>query len=274
MSDDLVMPGTMEYMAMRVRGYDITDYLKEKNVVNIDHLSAISVVIKIFTDKNTETIQTDDSWEAYPNKCPFVLGYENCYTPTRHHGKYELYNALEYDPKWYSPDCDFSSTAPFPISGWGPIKLRYLQTTAIASEKLAPVAVVKNDCGYIVDFGKIQSGFVCLTMHNQRNKVKIQYAERVVDNELCTSQYGNEYLPINEYIPVGKETETYSPYFMHTSFRYVQIIGLRPTELPPILSVRQCFIMLLACWHNRKKSSEERLWRKNICPNQKKSEVL
>lgn len=239
-SDDLLMPGPMEYMSMRVRGYDITEHIREKNVINIDHLSGVSVVLKIFTDKGEQIIQTDKDWEAYPHETPFTLGYENCYTPTRHHGKYELYNSLKYNKKWYDVDYVFGNAKEPPICNWGPIKLRYLPTSAKAYEPLNPVNIIKKETGFLVDFGKIQSGYVKLTMHNQKSKVKIQYAESVVGNELCFSQYANEYLPVCEYIPSGLEKEVYSPYFMHTSFRYVLISGLDGVLLPE--DIRAFFI--------------------------------
>lgn len=224
-SDDLLMPGPMENMSMRVRGYDITEMLKDKNVINVDHVSAISAVIKIFTADGVQTIQTDKSWEVYPGEMPFAVGYENSYTPTRHHGKYERFDASKRNSDWYNAECAFECTARAPVHGWGPIKLRYLQTTAKAFQTLAPVAVVKNNEGFLVDFGKIQSGCVKIIMHNQRNMVVIRYAERAADGKICTSQYANQYLPVNEYIPVGLAEEKYAPYFMHTSFRYVQISG-------------------------------------------------
>lgn len=225
-SDDLIMPGPMEYMAMRVKGYDVTEYIKEKNVINIDHLSALSVVLKIFTDIGEETVKTDNTWETLPTQSPFVLGYENCYTPTRHHGKYELFDATKISNDWYSENSSFENAKKASVCNWGPVKLRYLQTDAKAFEALMPVEIIKTDDGVIADFGKIQSGCVGLTVHNQKSRVKIEYAEKVTGGKICTSQYANEYLPVNEYIPLGLETEKYSPYFMHTSFRYVKISGL------------------------------------------------
>lgn len=225
-SDDFIMPGPMEYMAMRVRGYDVTEYIKEKNVINLDHLSALSVVLKIFTDKGEQIIQTDGSWEGYPYESPFVLGYEDCYTPTRHHGKYEIFDATKINNDWYSENSSFENATEPPIPKWGPIKLRYLPTVGIISEILSPVCVTKNEDGFLVDFGKIQSGYVELVMHNQKNKIKIEYAEKIIDGKLCFTQYANQYLPVNEYVPLGLREEKYSPYFMHTSFRYVLISGL------------------------------------------------
>lgn len=225
-SKDLLMPGPMEYMAMRVRGYDVTEYLKEKNVVNIDHLSALSVVLKIFTDNGEQIIQTDSNWEGYLYESPFLLGYENCYTPTRHHGKYELFDATKRNSDWYNENYSFENVNPAPIRNWGPIKLRYLPTTAIVAETLFPVSITKSEGNFLVDFGKIQSGYVELVMHNQKNKIKIEYAEKIIDGKLCFTQYASEYLPVNEYVPLGLDNEIYSPYFMHTSFRYVMITGL------------------------------------------------
>lgn len=221
--DDVIMPGPLEYMTMLVKGYDVTDMLKEKNIINIDHVTGLSVILKIFfKDGSGEIIKTDGSWQSYIGEHQYFSGYE----PRGHRGKFERYDAGKRNDDWYRADGGCTELAPIKNIGWGPVKLRYSGLGAKICEELKPTTVYKSAERIIFDFGKIQSGFAEVVLRNQKNKITVRYAEMIEDNRLCTSQYGNQYLPVTEYIPKNDEIEIFRPYFMHTSYRYIEITGM------------------------------------------------
>lgn len=243
--ENLIAPGPTEYMTMLLSGFDVTPLLRDKNIINLDHLSGISLLLKII-NKNGETakIESDESWVAYAGDSPYTLGYMNNYSPTRHHGKYEFFNSHILLDDWYKQGADLSKFKTTPPTGtfWGPLNIRCSGTVNKICETLKPVSITKTDIGYIADFGKIQSGFLKITLKNcnPNQKITIQYAEKSENGKVCTEQYGNEYLPINEYLPSGKALETFYPKFMHTSFRYVLISGLN--YMPETEDLTACFV--------------------------------
>lgn len=223
----MIMPGPLEYMTMNVTGYDITDLLSLDNVINVDHVSGFSGVIKLyFSDGSSQVIETDESWISYKGDSPYTLGYNEGFTPIRHHGKFERFDKTKVPKNWYQYGGTAEKTAVPDGMFWGPVNIRYCGVKTGIHEKLKPQKFIKTGNGYICDFGKIQSGFAGVTVHNCKNTVKIQYAEYLENDKPAISQYGSEYLPICEFVPQGLEDEEYMPYFMHTSYRYIYIEGL------------------------------------------------
>ncbi len=223
----MIMPGPLEYMTMSVTGYDITELISFDNVINVDHVSGFSGVIKLyFSDGSTQIIETDKSWLSYRGENPYTLGYNEGFTPTRHHGKYERFDKNKVPTNWYLYGEKNEKTSVPGGTFWGPINIRYSGVKTGKQETIEPQKIYKAENGYICDFGKIQSGFVGINVHNCKEKIKIQYAEHIEEGKPAISQYGNEYLPICEFLPMGLECEEYIPYFMHTSYRYIYIEGL------------------------------------------------
>ena len=223
----MIMPGPAECMTMKLSGFDVTELLSDKNIINIDHVSGISCVLKIYySDGTKQTIETDKTWGSYIGESPYLLGYNEGFTPTRHHGKFERFDKTKVLNDWYIYGTKTSDVGAPDGTFWGALNIRYSGIKTEIHEKLAPVSIIKAENGYICDFGKIQSGFIKITVHNCKNTVKIQYAEYAENDEVSMTQYGNEYPPVCEFIPVGEDNEEYTPYFMHTSFRYVFVSGL------------------------------------------------
>lgn len=222
----MIMPGPLEYMTMNVIGFDVTDLMMRSNTINIDHVSGVSAILKIyFADGGTFEVKTDESWVAYGGESPYVLGYNEGFTPTRHHGKYEFFDRTKVPEAWY--DFGAQNITAKPNGGfWGPLNIRYSGVKTGIRKVVSAEKIIKCDGGYTVDFGRIQSGFVGITLHNFSGKIKIQYAECVSDGKPLESQYGNIFPPICEYISCGGENEEYIPDFMHTSYRYIHVSGL------------------------------------------------
>lgn len=224
-TNGMIMPGPLEYMTMNVTGYDVTDLIKSENIINIDHVSGISAVLKMYSGDETVAIETDESWISYGGESPYLLGYNEGFTPTRHHGKYELFDRTKVPAKWYEYGSEGVTARPNGTF-WGPINIRYFGIKTGIREIICAEEIFEGIDGYIIDFGKIQSGFAGITLHGFKGKIRIIYGERIENGKLSQSQYGGEYLPMCEYVSVGDDEEEYIPYFMHTSFRYICVSGL------------------------------------------------
>ncbi|GEM_PF-1424556 len=247
-----VRPGPLEYMTAVLSGYDVTSYLRENNVLNVDVVTSFSAVLKVFyADGTTDVIMTDDEWQRYtgPSFCR-EIGYEVPHDQAQH-GKYEAMDATLICRDWYDVR-DVADRVPsfscydYFNRYWGPVSIRYDGVKTRAAEELTPISVRRlsdrenGEKAYLLDFGTNQSGYVRLTMHNCHNKITVRYGEAEEADGISTKQFADEYLPHTEYTPRGDETETYTPMFMHTGFRFVQIESA--DFVPDTTNVRGLFI--------------------------------
>ena len=240
-NDMEVRPGPQEHMSAILSGYEITQAIlpHEKNVFNIDTTKTFSAVIKInYMDGTFEQIDIDYDWQTW-NDAHCLIGYDGL-----HRGKSEVCNATLRNEPWYQAE----DTAEYPCPlmddffgrHWGPVFIRYDGVKTQAVDSLPPISIIKGDKGWIVDFGKIQAGYVSLRLDGAKKPIRIQYAEYADEHTVSEQQYAYQCIPYNEYTPLGIENETYHPHFMHTSYRYVQIES--EDFVPTVDKIRGIFI--------------------------------
>ncbi len=227
-NDGDIRPGPEEYMSAILSGYEVTDYLRpgENNVLNIDATKTYSAVLRLnYADGGSEFISVDKQWQTNPDDRHTTLGY--LYDGVVQRGKTECFDTTLYPDAWYS--ADDTGDYPCPLSdksffrNWGPVFIRYDGVKSHAEISIAPTSIWRGDKGWIVDFGKIQAGYVKLRTDGAKAPIRIQYAEYADEHAVSEQQYAHQNIPRNEFIPHGLPGEEFHPHFMHTSFRYVEI---------------------------------------------------
>lgn len=223
---DHILPGPLEYIAMQINGFDVTDIIKEQNVINIDHITRVSCVLKLyFHDGTTQVIESDGSWRVYDKEIPIISGYDRgdpATVPQMQHGKYEYFDRRIYPEDWYTYNFDDSDYPPS-TTWWGPISLRYCGVKSFSHEIIKPKSIKKTSEGVLVDFGIIQAGYARIMLHSCTEKIVIHYSE------LLEGEKTRPFVPydiVTEYYPRGDENEEYTPRFVHASFQYIFIEGL------------------------------------------------
>lgn len=160
-----------------------------------------------YVDGTTETIVSDESWQAHHSA---IVGDGPYYG--------EVYDARLEIPAWATPTCD--------TRNWQNVVLRKAPEGILSAqtalpdrvmERLKPVSIQLNDDGvYEVDFGEEISGWLKLDniRGNEGETIEIKY--------VCESPNG-----VNKYTLNGSGSESYAARFTWFVFRKVQIKNWR-----------------------------------------------
>lgn len=180
-----------------------------------DRLGAIVQLEVEYADGTTETIATDDSWQAGPS--PILLSdlYDG-----------ERFDAREDDPDWSRPG--HSS------EGWGPVEAREASHGAMVAptgppmrvvETLEPLEVIdKGDGRFLLDFGQNHSGRLRIRASGPAGStIRLRHAEVLVDGELCTEPLRTAEVT-DELTLTGDEIE-WSPRFTIHGYRFAEVSG-------------------------------------------------
>ena len=241
--DELFTPGWTSYNnRIQYQTYDVTSMLQENNALgailgdgwyrgNIgfrnqrnyygDQLALIAQLHITYSDGSTETIGTDESWNATTG--PIIFS--------------DIYNGETYDARLEMPGW---ATAGFNDNNWGTVaKLNHPKDILIAPqgvpvkavEEISPIEIITTPKGETVfDMGQNMVGWVRLKVKGNRgHKVTLKFAE-VLDKE------GNFYTEnlraakaTDVYILKGEGEEIYEPRFTFHGFRFVKIEGFPGT---------------------------------------------
>lgn len=105
-------------------------------------------------------------------------------------------------------------------------------------KEIEPVQIVRQEDGYLYDFGVNTAGIcrLCLTDTKRGQKITLLHGEMLkegklyTDNILCDEHCRKDYFHKDVYICKGAEKEIYEPHFTYHGFRYVFAQGLRETQ--------------------------------------------
>lgn len=248
---EYLTPGRSRYSEETYyRTYDVTDFLANDREVDIigavlghgrydksnanwgAHIAFQAKLVITYEDGSTQTIVTDDAWQAYADG------------PIRNDDMYlgEYYDATKEQNGW----CINADA----VSGWrnadlfpeydGLIKRAAESAAVKCVATIMPISVSEPIKGeYVYDFGQNFNGNCSITFKDTKNKqgktVTIRYAEALNaenmscrDDEVGTIWTQNLYMADNtDYYTIGGfGEETYTPRLVCRGFRYVQISGL------------------------------------------------
>ena len=226
LGEGILFPGAAEYFRALYTCTDVTTLLKSgKNAVGLVVTSTSSMVIKIaYEDGDVQYVATRrDTWPCGVQG-PYTLGYEEA----MQHGKYEEYDARKEWGDWTLPGFDDSA--------WergkrhltidlGPLFMQPQYCQAIVQGRHRPVRILRQEDRWFVDFGVNMAGFVTLRLQGTVGQtVEIKYAEKSNENGDggVFARWRHPYL---KYTFATDGVEEYTPAFMYTGFRYVEIYG-------------------------------------------------
>lgn len=110
----------------------------------------------------------------------------------------------------------------------------------VATREISPVAIRKEDDGYLYDFGENTAGVCRLSVQGAKGQeIRCWFGEYLKDgaftqkNIFCAKP---EYLPQRQtYICRGGQTENFTPNFTYYGFRYVLVQGITEEQAIPSL---------------------------------------
>ncbi len=244
-SDDLLTAPASDYnKTLWVNTYDVTDLLCEGENTICVHLG------NNFYNENFKTgwMHCEASWRDVPKVClelacgDFILTADDKFKTSIDKATY--YNQLHigeffdsnYDEDWINPDFDdsaweyavFDENLPNGV-------LRECKAPPIRELEEYPAAnILKNEKGYIVDFGQNLSGYVRIRVSEPKDTLLIlEHAEQIDEkNNLKLNDLDLFYKPfqIDKITCSGKEF-VWSPKFTYHGFRYLQITGMTAEPL-------------------------------------------
>jgi len=193
----------------------------------IDAVKMIAVLEITYTDGTTETVITDESWQA---KASGIL--QDC-----------MYMGETFDARLHAPDSE---------EGWeaciiakapkGKLEYDYSEPIAI-TERVAPISCTKvRDGVFVYEFTPYITGWVELKLDCPEGcEVSIQYTERVAENGEVVLEHQitpNGRLQKDFFISAG-EPMTYRPMFSYKGFHYVQVEGAENLTISDAVA---CFV--------------------------------
>ena len=233
--------------------YDIKSFLKEgENVIGIilgngfmnciggivwdfDKVpwrSAPCVAVELLAENNEKslTIESDTSFKV----CESPIIFDDLRFGEYYDANKEIigWNEIGFDDsKWNNA---IAVSAPKGVLREGiaePIKI---------SKKLEPIRILKQNDGYIYDFGENNSGVCTLNISAYKGqKIELWYGEELKDGnfdntstifERPDTQFYKEYGQKDIYIAKGDGVEEYTPMFTFHGFRYVLVKGINETQ--------------------------------------------
>jgi hypothetical protein len=176
-------------------------------------------------DGTTESIVTDDSWQAAPSPVTDNDIWDG-----------EHYNALLEQPGWATSGFDatawVSATELGEPSHWRDVggasdpALRPMRTQAIeVTETLDPVEIYEFEGDHIVDLGQNFAGWIELTVRGalEGERIVMEYAEVLKENGDIDQRNLRSAEATDAYTAKGADEEVYEPRFTYHGFRYVKI---------------------------------------------------
>ena len=189
---------------------------------------AILVLDIDYEDGSKEQLTTDKSWKATSGGIVF----DNIY-----HG--ETYDARKAIDNWSHPTLDDSS--------WDAVEVLAAPTQNLLPHtlepirkirKVAPVAILPAEKGWIIDMGQNMTGWLQIQVKESKGTaIQMRFAEHLMPNKknidpASTGIHVTGNTQTDIYICRGDDIETWEPTFTYHGFRYVQIEGL--TQKPNI----------------------------------------
>ena len=220
-------PGATEYFRAFYSCVDVKEQLRAgRNALGLVATTTSSLVLKIAYRDGTEQVVSAarDTWRS-TIRGPYVkLGYDKADL----RGKAEEYDArLEY-VGWTLPGYDDSrweiGKRDLTID-FGPLFLQPQFCSVVVQERRRPVRILKRDQWVLVDFGVNMTGFVSLRLQGTPGKtVEVRYSEKLTeDGQGCVIP---GWCPCyTKYTFSTDGVEEYTPSFMHTGFRCVELHG-------------------------------------------------
>ena len=224
--EGVLFPGATEYFRALYTCVDVKALLRRgANAVGLIVTQTSSMVLKIaYEDGEVQTVASArDTW-ACAEQGPYRLGYEE----PMQHGKYEEYDARKEWGDWTLPHFD--------DSGWargdhrltidiGPLFLQPQYCQAQVQSRHAPLRILRRDGRWFVDFGVNMAGFVTLRLQGKSGQtVEVKFAEKCNDTG-DGGVFAHWRHPYLKYTFATDKVEEYTPSFMYTGFRYVEIHG-------------------------------------------------
>ena len=193
-------------------------------------------ILKLTVNGKTAAV-SDKSFRASKEKSPIIYS---------HLRSGEYFDARKNDTSWMFEEYDDSEWDSAIESDKAP-KGKFLKICCQPVrevEELSPTAITKTADGYLVDFGVTISGYIGITVKEERGtEIVFRYAEDVdgnlrPQNNKMDGHYPQSPFQINKLIASG-DYDTFKPKFSYHGFRYVSIEGL--TNAPDPSSVRAYF---------------------------------
>lgn len=238
--------------------YDISEYLKVgKNVIGIilgngfnnpfggawwdmDEVEwrsspCVSLELKAVNKDNSVVIESDTSFKVHPS--PIIFD---------EYRMGEHYDANKEIADWNSIDFDDSKWENALCSSVPRGRLMECHAEPICiKKKLAPVRILKQEDGYVYDFGENNAGICTLKICAEKNqRIELWHGEELRDGEFDNSSIFidrpktrsfKEYAQKDVYIAKGEGTEVYTPVFTYHGFRYVLVKGITEKQAVPEL---------------------------------------
>ncbi len=243
-ADDVFSPGWTDYrIRIPYQTYDVTEWLNEgDNRLESDvgpgwyagHLGicgpyhygkklACRAQLRIdYIDGTSETIASDESWEAW--RSPVVSA--------------DLYMGETYDARLSADGKrrETERTTAVPATELPGGRMRARQGPPIRPiEERAPLSVRRVGEGrYVVDMGQNMVGWMRLTLAGAASgqRISLRYAERLEGEDRLYRANLRTAKQTDVYFAGGLGNETYEPRFTYHGFQYVEIDGY-PGELTP-----------------------------------------
>ncbi len=236
--DDYFAPGFTSYKThLQYQTYDVSNALKEKNVLLVVVAGGWAVGSFVFTRKNRvtanrqallaelrieytdgtkEVIATDESWEV---------------TMDGNYRAADIYDGETYDATvnlsdvvWHQAKVEKLRVSPVIKAAYGaPVR---------AHEKMRPISVVKREDGELVyDFGQNFAGVINAKINGKRGQTVVFHHAEVLkkDGSLYTELLRSAKATAT-YICVDGE-QVYSPKLTYMGFRYVGVKGVDAADV-------------------------------------------
>lgn len=196
-------------------------------------------ILKMTVNGNTVAV-SDKSWHTSRDKSPIIFNQLRS-------GEYV--DARKNDTSWMYPEYDeydWENAIESDKSPKGEFRKLCCQPVREV-EEILPISVTKTDYGYLVDFRVTISGYIEITLREERgSEIVFRYAEEIDSNLLpkhnnmdSAKFYPTAPFQQDKLIASG-DTDTFKPKFTYHGFRYVLIEGL--SKAPDASSVKAYFI--------------------------------
>ena len=180
-------------------------------------------------------LESDSSWRADRESSPIIFS---------HLRSGEYYAARKADDSWLLNGFDDSSWQPVfsrPVPAGAELRLTPCRPVREA-ECIPPVAVTPHKDGYLVDFGVTISGYMEITLQEERDReILFRYCEDLdAEGNLKYNVMNKPYFypespfHLNKLIASGG-VDTFKPKFCYHGFRYVLIEGLSGAPDPDLM---------------------------------------
>lgn len=246
--DHVLDPGVTNYdKRVLYATYDITDLLKEDNMIGVIVGAGWYGMPKlrmqteiIFTDGTKQIVKTDRS------RTPLLNNWKVSFGPIISSSLYdgELYDAREERQGW---DVVGSINSRGEV-----IRFTYAPGGQMSSQKLEPIKVVDTILPisitepivgtYVIDAGQNLAGWAVIKVKgDQGTEISLKFAELLYDNGTVNQENLRQALAEDKYILKGDggEFEYWEPKFTYHGFRYIQLEGFpyRPKANDIIIKV-------------------------------------